>query len=404
MRRGALVGTLVVCLLVCTVALGACTGQDAPSARRTGPLSPPHATPSSPSASAAPPTGFTLAATGDLLAHEPIVVAARSAAGGRGYDFRPLFARVRPYLYRADLAICHLETPLSPDDRRITYYPDFQAPRELAAALPWAGFDTCTTASNHTLDDGPDGVRQTLDLLDAAGVQHVGMARSPAEAARPRIYAVHGFRVAHLDYTYGLNGRLVPAGQPWLVKLIDPARILRDARAARAAGAQFVIVSFHWGQEYQSAPTAAQRSIARQLLGSHDVDLVLGSHAHVVQPVERINGKYVVYGMGNFLARHSACCDKPATFDGVIVDITVRPHGGRLAVTRLTYLPTHVNPATLVIEPVAAALRGAVPAVQRAALVASWDRTVSAMDSLGTSAYGVVPEDAPPGMPTAAPR
>lgn len=390
-------------LLLCLLVLTACTGHGAPNARRTRGPTPAPATPRA-SASATPAAGFTIAATGDLLAHEPVVLAARAAAGGHGYDFRPLFARVRPYLSRADLAICHLETPLSPDDRRITYYPDFQAPRELAAALPWAGFDTCTTASNHTLDDGPDGVRHTLDLLDAAGVRHVGMARSASEAARPRIYAVHGFKVAHLDYTYGLNGRLVPAGQPWLVQLIDPARILRDARAARAAGAQFVVVSFHWGQEYQSAPTAAQRSIARQLLGSPDVDLILGSHTHVVQPVERINGKYAVYGMGNFLARHSACCDQPATFDGVIVDITIAPVGGRLAVTRLTYIPTHVNPATLVIEPVAATLRGSMTTAQRAALVASWSRTVSAMDALGASRYGVLPEDARPGLPTAAPR
>ena len=108
--------------------------------------------------------------------------------------------------------------------------------------------------------------------------------------------------------------------------------------------------------------------------------------------------------MGNFLARHSACCDQPATFDGVIVDVTVQPQGGRLAVTRLTYLPTHVNPATLVIEPVAAALRGSASAQQRAALVASWRRTVSAVDLLGASRYGVVPEEVPAGMPTAAPR
>lgn len=324
-----------------------------------------------------------------------MVAAARAAAGGRGYDFRPLLAQVRPILSRADLAICHLETPLSPDDRQLSYYPDFQAPAEIAVAVRWAGFDTCTTASNHTLDDGPAGVRHTLDLLDAAGVQHVGMARTAADAARPRLYTVHGFRIAHLDYTYGLNGRSVPADQPWLVPLIDPPRILRDARAARVAGAGFVMVSLHWGQEYQSAPTAEQRAQARELLSSPDIDLLLGSHTHVVQPVEQIDGKYVVYGMGNFLARHAPCCDSPPTFDGVIVQVTVGPVAGRLRVTAVTYTPTMVDRSSLVVVPVAAALGGGEGATSasRADLEASWRRTVARMDLLGAGRFGVLPAD-----------
>ncbi|MDQ6874925.1 MAG: CapA family protein [Actinomycetota bacterium] len=379
----------------------ACTAHHNPAPQQGQHAGPRARSASSPPAKA--PTarvGFTIAATGDLLAHEPVVQAAQAAAGGHGYDFRPLLARVRPILSRADLAICHLETPLSPDDRRISYYPDFQAPREIAPAIRWAGFDTCTTASNHTLDDGPAGVAHTLDLLDAAGVRHAGAARNAAEAARPVIYTVRGFRVAHLDYTYGLNGHSVPAGQPWLVPLIDPARILRDAHAARAAGAQFVIVSFHWGQEYSSGVTADQRDVARRLLASPDVDLVLGSHAHVLQAVERIAGKFVVYGMGNFLARHAPCCDSPPTFDGVIVNITVQPRAGRLMVTALTYAPTHVNPDTLVVEPVAQTLRRLGAGAARSALVESWRRTVARMDMLHAAAYGVRPDDPPAGLPT----
>lgn len=379
----------------------ACTAHHSPAAQRGQ-----HARQGSPLASSTPGkaapkrVGFTIAATGDLLAHEPVVQTAQAAAGGHGYDFRPLLAQVRPILSRADLAICHLETPLSPDDRRISYYPDFQAPREIAPAIRWAGFDTCTTASNHTLDDGPAGVAHTLALLDAAGVQHVGAARNTAEAAHPRIYRVRGYRVGHLDYTYGLNGRSVPAGQPWLVPLIDPARILRDAHAARAAGAQFVIVSFHWGQEYSSGVTADQRAVARRLLASPDVDLVLGSHAHVLQAVERIDGKFVVYGMGNFLARHASCCDSPPTFDGVIVNLTVAPRAGRLAVTALTYTPTHVNPNTLVVEPIAPALHRLAGGAARTALIESWGRTVARMDALHAAVYGVRPDDPPAGLPT----
>jgi poly-gamma-glutamate synthesis protein (capsule biosynthesis protein) len=168
------------------------------------------------------------------------------------------------------------------------------------------------------------------------------------------------------------------------------------------AGAQFVIVSFHWGLEYHSAPTADQRYLARRLLTSPDIDLVLGSHAHVIQPIERINGKYVVYGMGNFLAHHDACCATPPTYDGVIVDVTVHEQAGRLTVTKIGYVPTHVDPATLVVEPVAAALRRPLSADQRSVLQASWKRTVAAIDQLGVSRYGVLPEETPAGLPTRA--
>lgn len=382
------------------VALAACTELD-PSPRAVAPSSPKATTAPSPPPSSPPPErGFTIAATGDLLPHEPVVSAAARAAAGTGYDFKPLLAEVRPVLSKADLAVCHLETTLSPDSRNLSYYPNFRSPRELAVAVRWAGFDACTTASNHILDFGPAGVRHTLDALDAAGVKHVGAARTAAEAARPHLYSIQGFRVAHLDYTYGLNGRNVPSSQPWLVPLIDRARILREAHAVRAAGAQFVIVGLHWGQEHQSTPTVGQRTLARQLLASPDIDLLLGSHAHVVQPVDRINGKFVVYGMGNFLARHADCCATPQTSDGVIVNIAVRETAGRLVVSRVTYVPTLVDRTTLGIIPLADRLRSGRTSPSRQFLLASWARTVNRMNLLGADKYGVAPEDAPPGAPT----
>jgi poly-gamma-glutamate capsule biosynthesis protein CapA/YwtB (metallophosphatase superfamily) len=336
-----------------------------------------------------------LAATGDLLLHEPVTRRARVLAGGRGYDFRPLFASVRPLLAAADLAICHLETPLSGDDQRISYWPRFSAPRELAPAARWAGYDTCTTASNHTLDQGSQGVRATLAALDAARLQHVGTARSAVEASW-RLYRVRRVRVAHLDYTYGLNGIAVRAGQPWLVNRIDLRRILADARAARRAGAQFIVVALHWGQEYQSAPTSQQRTLARTLLRSTDVDLLYGSHAHVVQPIERVDGKYVIYGLGNFLARHAPCSDTPPTRDGMILQVTVGQQHGRFAVRRITYTPTYVDPQTVTILPVAQALKrpGLTPAL-RQALLASFQRTVARVDALGAGRLGVEPDQRP---------
>jgi poly-gamma-glutamate capsule biosynthesis protein CapA/YwtB (metallophosphatase superfamily) len=341
------------------------------------------------------PVSFTLAATGDLLIHEPVTRRARALAGGHGYDFRPLLAEVRPILSAADLAICHLETPLSPDDRRIAYWPSFNAPHEIAPAARWAGYDTCTTASNHTLDQGGDGVRATLDVLDRAHLQHVGTARSRAERSW-RIYLVKGVRVAHLDYTFGLNGIPVPAGKPWLVDLIDPRRILADAHAARRAGARFVVVALHWGQEYRSAPTSEQRSLARTLLASPDVDFIYGSHAHVVQPIERIHGKYVAYGLGNFLSRHAPCCDTPATRDGMILQVTIANLRERFAVRHIAYTPTYVDPRTVTVMPVARALRqaGGSPSL-RQALLGSWQRTVSRVNLLGADRLGVAVDQRP---------
>jgi poly-gamma-glutamate synthesis protein (capsule biosynthesis protein) len=358
-----------------------------------------HAAQAPPAAVAAPPApgpvSFTLAATGDLLLHEPVTRRAQALAGGRGYDFRPLLAHVRPILSAADLAICHMETPLSRDDRRISYWPSFNAPHEIASAVRWAGYDTCTTASNHTLDRGGDGVRATLDALDAARLEHVGTARSPAERSW-RTYRVRGVRVAHLDYTYGLNGISLPQGMPWLVNLINPRRILADAHAARQAGAQFVLVALHWGQEYQTAPTGQQRSLARMLLASPDIDLVYGCHVHVVQPIERIHGKYVIYGLGNFLARHAPCCDTPPTRDGMILKVTVTRRNGRFAVRRIVYTPTYVDPQTVTILPVARALQQpGLSAPLRQALLGSFKRTVARVDLLGADRLGATPDQHP---------
>ena len=357
------------------------------------PTKTPTTTPTKTQAPAPAPGSFTLALTGDLLMHEPVTLRAKALAGGQGYDFRPLLAEVKPILSNADLAVCHMETPLSPNDRHISYYPSFDAPNEIAPAARWAGYQTCTTASNHTLDQGSDGVKATLDALDAAGLMHVGTARSPNEPSW-QIYDIRGVRVAHLDYTYGLNGIPVPKGQPWLVNLIDPRRILADAHQARQAGAQFVMVALHWGQEYQSAPSAEQRALAKTLLASPDIDFVYGCHVHVVQPVEQIGDKFVVYGLGNFLAKHAPCCDTPPTRDGMIMRAQVTQHDARFVVTGLTYTPTLVDPVSLIVLPVPQQLKRAdLDPSLRQALMGSYLRTVTRVTMLRADLPGVRPDD-----------
>jgi poly-gamma-glutamate synthesis protein (capsule biosynthesis protein) len=323
-----------------------------------------------------------LAATGDLLSHSP--VAARAAIDGGGHDFAPLLAPVAPLISQADLAICHLETPLARPGQRPSYFPVFQVPGALAAAIAATGWDRCSTASNHSLDAGAAGVAATLDLLDAAGVAHQGTARSQAEADELPRFEVQGVQVGHLAYAYGFNGFPVPDAEPWLAERLDPEVVLADAADLRRAGAAFVVVSLHWGLEHVVAPTAEQSALAHRLLASPDIDLILGHHAHVVQPVEQVGEKFAVYGLGNFLSNQSAACCPAATQDGVIVraDVTEQADG-RFLVTALEGVPTMVQRGTYRVLPVAATLADpATPPALRAALQASWHRTATTMNTL----------------------
>lgn len=305
----------------------------------------------------------TLAFTGDTLAHRGVVRQARTyAAEGGGdaeYDFSPMFAEVGPYLAAADVAICHLETPLSPTNERLSGYPTFNVPRELADGLVSAGYDGCTVASNHSLDRGAAGVAGTLDVLDKAGLAHSGMARSAAEDSATTLYDAGGIAVANLSYTYGLNGFDVPADAPWLVDLIDVERMLADAEAARSAGAEVVVVSIHWGTEYRVDPNAQQVEVAAALAATDLIDVIIGHHAHVVQPVEMIGDTPVVYGLGNFLSNQSANCCVAAAQDGVITQVHIqetrasRQAGGKPEfATWLTHVPTWVDRSDFTIVPV----------------------------------------------------
>jgi poly-gamma-glutamate capsule biosynthesis protein CapA/YwtB (metallophosphatase superfamily) len=321
---------------------------------------------------------LTLVASGDVLPHGPVLrrAADDGARAGQRYDFRPMLAELRPLVAGADLALCHLEVPLSRDGRAVASWPSFNAPPELAAALRWAGYDACSTASNHAMDRGAGGVAATLDVLDRAGLRHDGTARDAAEAAASTIVDVRGLRVGLLSYAYGLNSGRLPSGQPWLVNLIDPARIVEDARAARRAGARFVVVLLHWGQENQAAPTPSQRELARRLLAAPEVDLLLGHHVHVVQPIERVGGKWVAYGMGNSLSNQTPACCAAGSQDGVLVQVTIARDGGAPRVRAVRYVPTWVEHPTFRVRPVPGALADRSLAPQaRQALEASGDRT-----------------------------
>jgi poly-gamma-glutamate synthesis protein (capsule biosynthesis protein) len=355
-----------------------------------------------PTTTAAPaPRHARIAFTGDTMAHTAVSAQGRANGldEGRAYDFGPMWQLVAPHLTQADLAICHLETTLSTGDTGVAGYPRFRAPRAFAEAIAAAGYDGCSVASNHAFDYGRAGVDDTATVLDESGLRHAGTARSPEEAATPVMYEANGVRVAQLSYAYGLNGLVLPDDEPWRVNLIDVDAILAAAHAAKAAGADIVIVSVHCCVEYRTDPTPEQIDVAQRLLASPDIDLVVGHHAHVVQPIERVGDKYVLYGLGNILSNMTGggCCPA-ATRDGVIVDVEFTETAERrFVVSLVTYTPTWVDHAAgFVITPVAEALHDeSLPPSTRRELEQSWRRTVDAVDSRGAVDAGVVPRETP---------
>jgi hypothetical protein len=301
--------------LLVVIALSGCT--HAPRSRGLNPVTPTSSSPLRPATSAAPtaPTGpapprtATVLGSGDVLIHPPLIeqAAADARAEGRtGYDFGPIYAGVASVVSKIDLATCELETPLAPPDGPFTGYPTFSSPPQVLSTLKAIGYKSCTTASNHSIDEGPAGVTRTLDELDAAGLAHTGSARSAAEAATPLIITTaQGVKIAQLAYTFNFNGLSLPANEPWLANVIDVPTILAAAHRAKAAGADIVVLSLHWGIEYTHTATELQKSQAAALLASPDIDVILGDHAHAVQPFQKINGKWVIYCMGNQISRHA---------------------------------------------------------------------------------------------------
>jgi poly-gamma-glutamate synthesis protein (capsule biosynthesis protein) len=301
---------------------------EAVSAASNSPADP---TPSTSATTTVVPAPITIstAFAGDILIHSQVWKAATVHAGGTGYDFTPMFSRIKPIIEAVDLAICHLEVPLVSPGKRPTTNPLYSAPTEIAAAIKFAGFDRCSTASNHSFDKGASGIDATLNEFDRLGLGQSGMARTPAEIA-PSVIQVGGAKVTHLSYTYGFNGIDAPNGEEWRSARIDPQRIVADARAARDAGAQIVIVSMHWGRESQTKLSDFQNLNADLITKSGLIDLVVGHHAHVVQEIKKVNGVWTIFGLSNLISYLPTTPAFPAkTQDGMIVtvDLTLNPNG-----------------------------------------------------------------------------
>ena len=327
------------------------------------------------------PRSFTMAFTGDFLLHDRVNATAAANASddaSRDYDYGPLLTALEPLLTEVDWAVCHMEVSLSADNTRLRPFPVFRAPGDIARDARRIGYDSCTTASNHVLDHGSEGVAETLGVLDDAGLEHTGSARSAEEAVDGIWIDVGGVRVAHLAYSYGFNGFTVPGDMPWLTNVIDEEAILSDASRARVEGAEYVVLSLHWGEQYIHAPNWQQRELGPRLLASPDVDLVIGHHSHVVQPIDRIDGEWLVYGLGNLLSAQAA----PARRDELLVRVEVTERVDGTFATDLHAVPLHLDWATLTVHRSNPATRSPrIDPTIDAQLDASWSRVLEILQT-----------------------
>ncbi len=284
---------------------------------------------------------ITLVFAGDVMQHMPQVDAAWNSERGT-YSYDSCFRFISPWLSGADLAIANFETTLA--GKPYSGYPAFSSPDELVNGLLNAGIDIVGTANNHCCDRGRNGIERTVSILDSLGMMHMGTYKNdPAyRKATPMIINTRGFRLAFLNYTYGTNGITVPDNN--VVSLIEKERMLHDLTAARDSSADMTIVFIHWGEEYQREPNAFQKDIA-QYLFAHGADIIVGSHPHVIQPMEWHKadslGKehLVVWSLGNFVSNQR----KRFTDGGSTFSITLQKESGHCRIKEAGYRLTWVH-------------------------------------------------------------
>lgn len=250
---------------------------------------------------------FTLMVNGDMLFHKGLWIPAALATpvDGQNFDFMPLLEGQMNYINQADLAMCHMETPFAPSGGPYTGFPIFNTPPEVATAIKKLGYDGCTQASNHSVDQGTEGLNRTIDLFDSLGIPHTGTYKTEADSHKIMMLETNGIKIAFIEYTFSLNG--LNAEFDWQVNYpLDADRMIAQAQQARDEGADLVVGVIHAGTEYADYPNSQQLSVAHSLVDSELFDFVYNHHTHSIQPVQFYNGKWIVFGTGNGISESSS--------------------------------------------------------------------------------------------------
>lgn len=255
------------------------------------------------------PVAIELAAVGDNLMHMPLISSCRTDTG---YDFDGFYENIVPYLADADIKVINQETVFIDDPSRYSGYPSFGGPSAVGDSLVKAGFNVILQSSNHSYDKGLVGLRDTISYWKSQPVTLLGVNETPDEAFRVDKFTKDGFTVAMMNYTYGLNGYVLPRGEEFRINVLsDEARSAIAKQIARAkAESDMLIVFPHWGTEYSTRPDSYQRDWL-DFFNENGVDIIIGAHPHVLQPVEEYTGEggyktLVFYSLGNFISNQDS--------------------------------------------------------------------------------------------------
>ena len=291
-------------------------------------------------------TTISLTAIGDIMCHGPNYKAAYDS-GTNTYDFSPFFKNISKYTSKADITIGNLETTFAGADRGYSGYPTFNSPSELGQAIKDIGVDVLGTANNHCMDKGYSGLVNTLNTLDELGFSHMGTSRSEEEQNTILVKNVKGIDIAFLAFTYGTNGITVASDKSYSVNFIDKELILKQINKAKELNVDLICVNMHWGVEYQTSPNNEQKELANFLF-ENGVDIILGSHPHVLQPMEKrtitledgqTKDVFVIYSLGNFISNQSDI----NTQDTVILNLQITKSGtdGKISIDNVDYIPVY---------------------------------------------------------------
>ncbi len=291
-----------------------------------------------------------LCAVGDNLIHSSVYEKFRRKDGT--WDFAPIFVHVGDIIKKHDISVINQETIFVNDNKRVSTYPCFGTPQEMGSALVSAGFNVVLSATNHTWDKRSYGVDTTLAYWRGhyPSVTLLGIHASAEEQERIPVVEKNGIRIAMFNYTYGLNGFVVPEKEKFKVDLLDDReRFMNDVRRARAM-ADFTVCFLHIGEEYRYTPTEHQKKYVRELAEA-GADLVICAHPHVVEPCEWISNAdgsacLVYYSCGNFVSGQG----KVDRLLGGMAQVKIVKEGeGRARVAWHDFIPTvtHRTPRTV---------------------------------------------------------
>ncbi len=301
----------------------------------------------------------TLTAFGDVMCYNEQIRDALTSSGV--YDFSPSFAAVAPYLQSADLTVGNLELNFCGPDSSYVGFPSFRAPESLAKTLAESGVDVLQTANTYSLQNGISGLQSTIRYLSDQGITPLGTYTATIDKRRDegvQFKTVNGIKFAFIGYTKGMNNMALPEDADYAAdvlfedyesnyEIINKDGLLRSVEAAKAGGANVIVAMLHWGSEFELKPDEKQEEIA-QLLFQNGVDVILGTHSHLVGPMEKrsvvVNGRekqvFIAYSLGNFF---SAMTDGTAQCSALLnLEFSMDSETGAVTISNVSYLPLYL--------------------------------------------------------------